>query len=380
LQLQRTKIKKSSGGDVYDDFHQLVTKDIPLIDTRAPVEFADGAFETSVNLPLMNDEERHLVGIRYKNNGSDAALKLGHELVCGTLKENRVAAWLQFISEHPECVIYCFRGGMRSQISQQWIFDAINLRIPRIDGGYKAFRRYLINSLESIPSKLELLILAGRTGSGKTILLNEYANSVDLEGLADHRGSSFGRHPTPQPTQINFENNLAFQLIKHLDAGRTKLLVEDESRNIGYRQVPAEFFKRMKRSEIIVMETPFSERVEIIFDEYATTAQKEHIKLFGEAQALDRWCDAMSASLARIMERLGKMWHNTILKSLNAAVDEQKLTGSAESHKEWMGMLLKKYYDPMYDYQIEGKKDLIIFRGSPEEVREYLASQQKLVN
>ena len=367
-----------SDSDLIGDFHRLVTKRVPLIDTRAPVEFSEGAFETSTNLPLMNDEERRLVGIRYKNNGGDAAVELGHKLVCGELKESRINEWAKFIETHPECVIYCFRGGMRSQISQQWILETTNSRIPRIDGGYKAFRRYLIDSLKSIPAKLEFLILAGRTGSGKTIILNEYQDAVDLEGLAGHRGSSFGRHATPQPTQINFENNLAFKLINHLDARRSRLLVEDESRNIGYRQVPGELFKKMKQSKIIVMETPFKKRVDIIFDEYATAAQHEHVKLFGEEQALDLWHEAMSASLARITERLGKMWHNTILGSLNAAISEQKMTGDSESHKEWMGMLLKKYYDPMYDYQIEKKKDLIVFRGSPEEVRNHLTSQYEL--
>lgn len=376
--MKTKKIKQVLEFDSCDDFHRLVTDEVPLIDTRAPVEFAAGAFPTAVNLPLMNDEERRLVGIRYKNNGSDAAVKLGHELVCGELKESRVNAWTKFITEHPECVLYCFRGGMRSQISQQWILDATNTRIPRIDGGYKAFRRYLIDSLDSIPSQLDFLILAGRTGSGKTILLNEYENSVDLEGLAEHRGSSFGKHTTPQPTQINFENNLAFNFIKHLDAGRGKLLIEDESRCIGRRQVPAALFNRMKQSKIIVMETPFAKRVDIIFDEYAIVAQQEHVELFGKEQALNLWRDAMSASLARIKERLGGAWHKTILGSLNSAVDEQKRTGDAESHKEWMGMLLKKYYDPMYDYQIEEKKDLIAFRGSPEEVRNHLASQYEL--
>ncbi|MCK5843136.1 MAG: tRNA 2-selenouridine(34) synthase MnmH [Victivallales bacterium] len=360
------------------DFHRLVTERVPLIDTRAPVEFSEGAFETATNLPLMNDEERRLVGIRYKNNGSNAAVELGHKLVCGELKESRIREWAKFIETHPECVIYCFRGGMRSQISQQWIRETTNSRIPRIDGGYKAFRRYLIDTLESIPAKLELLILAGRTGSGKTIILNEYQDAVDLEGLAGHRGSSFGRHATPQPTQINFENNLAFELINHLDAGRSRLLVEDESRNIGLRMITPVFFKRMKESAIVVLETPFPQRVDIIFDEYATAAQQEHVKLFGEEKALDLWHDAMSASLARITERLGKMWHNTILGSLNAAMNEQKMTGDAESHKEWMGMLLKKYYDPMYDYQIEKKKELIGFRGSPDEIRDYLTSNYKL--
>ncbi|NOY75609.1 MAG: tRNA 2-selenouridine(34) synthase MnmH [Kiritimatiellaeota bacterium] len=365
----------NSFAETVDDFHRLVVDSVPLIDTRAPVEFKLGAFETAVNLPLMDDEERRLVGVRFKNNGPEAALKLGHELVDGELKESRIRSWTDFIAAHPECVIYCFRGGQRSRISQQWIFEATGSRIPRIDGGYKAFRRYLLNELDTLPEQFNPLVLAGRTGSGKTILLNKFCNSADLEGLAKHRGSSFGRRVSPQPTQITFENDLAFKLIRLLNRGVRGLLVEDESRNIGRRLVPKAFFTKMVESPIVVLETPFERRLEIIFDEYAIGFQEEHVRLFGEAEALDAWTNAMSASLARIKERLGGARHDLILKSLATAVSEQKSTGEPERHKEWMAMLLKHYYDPMYDYQITGKSDRVVFRGSSEETYAYLESR-----
>ena len=100
-----------------NDFRQIVIDDVPLIDVRAPVEFESGAFPNAVNLPLMNNEERHLVGIRYKEQGNAEAVKLGHELVGGNVKAERVAAWAEQLDRRPDSMIYCFRGGMRSQSS-----------------------------------------------------------------------------------------------------------------------------------------------------------------------------------------------------------------------------------------------------------------------
>ena len=115
-----------------NDFHRLVVEDIPLIDVRAPVEFQAGAFPNAVNLPLMNDEERRLVGICYKKKGQNSALALGHELVCGPVKAARVSAWSQFVEEHPTALLYCFRGGLRSQLSQEWAESAIGREIQRL--------------------------------------------------------------------------------------------------------------------------------------------------------------------------------------------------------------------------------------------------------
>jgi tRNA 2-selenouridine synthase len=200
------------------DFRSIVLNDTPLIDVRAPVEFTKGAFPHAVNLPLMNDEERHLVGTRYKEEGNTEAVKLGHMLVSGALKEERIAAWLTFIASNPKAMLYCFRGGQRSQISQEWITQS-SREIVRLKGGYKAFRNYLMEETERSVEHFQPIVLGGRTGSGKTILLNKIANTIDLEKLANHRGSSFGRDILSQPTQIDFENSLAYALIQKLEAG-----------------------------------------------------------------------------------------------------------------------------------------------------------------
>jgi len=131
------------------DYLSVLLLDTPLLDVRAPVEFAQGAFPGVTNIPLMNDEERHRVGLQYKQKGQDSAIELGHELVSGEIKQSRVAQWVEFARANPQGYLYCFRGGLRSRISQQWLAEA-GIQYPRIIGGYKAMRSFLLESLEKI--------------------------------------------------------------------------------------------------------------------------------------------------------------------------------------------------------------------------------------
>ena len=145
-----------------DDFEALLCADTPMLDVRAPAEFSQGAFPYSVSEPLLNDAERNQVGTCYKHEGHDAAIKLGTRLISGSIKTERVARWKEFQSEYPDGVVYCFRGGLRSKIIQQWIFDETGVQIPRVKGGYKALRRYLIDQTEHLAMHISPLILSGR--------------------------------------------------------------------------------------------------------------------------------------------------------------------------------------------------------------------------
>nr|HPQ97141.1 tRNA 2-selenouridine(34) synthase MnmH [Thiolinea sp.] len=225
---------------VIEDLHAVLVAGRPLLDVRAPVEFAAGAFPGATNLPLMNDAEREAVGRCYKQAGQDAAIALGLEQVSGAVKTQRIAAWKTFLEALPaqDRVLYCFRGGLRSRIAQQWILEHTGMACPRIKGGYKAMRRYLLDQLDVLPGRFQGWVLSGRTGSGKTRFLNGFRQQIDLEGLANHRGSAFGPNVTPQPTQIAFENALAIALLRQQDAGWQALLFEDESRNIGSVHLP----------------------------------------------------------------------------------------------------------------------------------------------
>lgn len=152
-----------------DDYRELFLNDTPFLDVRAPVEFNQGAFPITENIPLMNDQERTDIGIRYKDSGQDEAIKLGQKLIQGEVKSERVDNWAQYIKQYPEGVLYCFRGGMRSKITQQWIYDKTGVVYPRVKGGYKAMRRFLIDELEVSSQCIEPIILSGRTGIGKTL-------------------------------------------------------------------------------------------------------------------------------------------------------------------------------------------------------------------
>jgi len=354
------------------DFRKIVLNNTPLIDVRAPVEFVKGAFPQAVNLPLMNDEDRHLIGIKYKEEGNAEAVKLGHTLVSGEVKEVRVTAWLDFISANPLAMLYCFRGGQRSEISQEWIARKENT-IVRLRGGYKAFRNYLMQETEASIQFFEPIILGGRTGSGKTVLLHKLKNSIDLEGLANHRGSSFGGNLTSQPSQINFENKLAYDLIQKLDKGFKYLIFEDEGKAIGRIRIPLTFVSHLSSAPLIILETPTVQRVEITFSEYVCKAQELYKKVFGD-DFLEIWALEMKNAMQRIKKRLGGVRYKIACELFDVALKGQRTLESKEAYKVWVEYLLKEYYDPMYDYQIEMNHSRIVFRGSSEEIERYLVA------
>lgn len=353
-----------------NDFRSIVLNNTPLIDVRAPVEFEKGAFPFAVNLPLMSNEERHLVGIAYKEEGHDAAVTLGNSLVKGNVKAERVNVWLDFMQAKPDAKLYCFRGGERSKISQEWITETKH-DIVRLKGGYKAFRTYLMEETERAIECFEPVIIGGRTGSGKTILLNRLENAIDLEGLANHRGSSFGRKIIEQPTQINFENTLAYDLIQKTDKGFPKLVFEDEGEYVGRLYIPKTLAHYLSEAPLIILETSTEERVGITFAEYIVKAQEDYRKHDAEVY-FEKWNESIRAAMLRIKRRLGGERYQILCQIFDDAVAEQKKSASLEKYKEWIRYLLVEYYDPMYDYQIEKNSARIIFRGNAEEILGYL--------
>ncbi len=360
-----------------DDYRSLFLNSTPLLDVRAPVEFNQGAFPFTKNVPLMNDQERADIGIRYKNAGQDEAIKLGHELVQGEIKSDRVDHWAHFFEQHPEGILYCFRGGMRSKISQQWIYEKTGIIYPRVKGGYKAMRRFLIDELETSIQRIEPIILSGRTGIGKTIFLKKIKQQVDLEGLFHHRGSVFGKHVTPQPSQIDIENTLSIELLKHLYQGHTKIVLEDEGSNIGSRRLPESLVKKMKQSPIVLLEASIDERINITFQEYIIEALAEHQSFYGEEQGFQRWTEQLQESIDKIQRRLGGLRHKELKVLLSNAI-QQQTSGNIESHKEWIKVLLVDYYDPMYDYQLSKKQERVVFKGKQNDVFDYLTKEVKI--
>jgi len=342
--------------------HRRVLRDrVPLIDLRAPTEFADGAFPGAVNLPLLTDAERAAVGTRYKACGQQAAIELGHSLVSGATRAARIDAWRAFVAAHPTAMLYCWRGGLRSQIAQDWLRDC-DVHIPRIVGGYKALRRTCLASIDEFCAATQLLVLGGRTGSGKTELLNEFPTSLDLERLANHRGSAFGAAFTPQPTPIAFENALAVAMLR-APAGAT-ILVEDESRTIGRLALPDALHEAIQAAPVAVLDVGRDERAARILRDYVeaplssgVTAEDLHAR-FG-------------AAADRIRRRLGGVRHAHVRRSI---ADAFAPGASADAHLRWITALLEWYYDPMYEHQLTIKRSRVLVSGDIATVREYLTT------
>ncbi len=336
---------------------QLLLRGTPLLDVRAPLEFAQGAVPNSTNLPILNDQERAQVGTTYKHSGSAAAAALGHKLVSGTVKAERIDAWLQFLTAHPSARILCWRGGQRSALAQQWL-GTQGCDVERVPGGYKALRRACLETLDTAPGEgKRWWVVAGRTGVQKTVLIERLNNSINLEKLARHRGSAFGAHVEPQPYPASFENSLACAYLQHQ---QDVLVLEDESRTIGRLALPASWHVCMQQAPLVLLEASPQERVQHIVEEYVS----EPLAAGEPAHALEqRYAD----SLQRISRRLGGVLYAEINSLLNAAFNGQG------SHEAWVACLLEGYYDPMYDYQLSRKEERIRFRGSMRAVEDYLA-------
>jgi tRNA 2-selenouridine synthase len=344
-----------------DDFRTIIRNKMPLMDVRAPVEFEKGAFNSSVNFPLMNDDERAEVGLCYKQNGQEAAITLGNSLVAGQSKTNRLAQWQAFVEANPNGYLYCFRGGLRSQTVQRWLKES-GVCYPLIRGGYKALRHFLLNELEQLALH-PLTILAGNTGSGKTPFLAHCTNSLDLEGAAGHRGSSFGGFVKAQSSQINFENKLAEQYIAGDFSFDQTLVLEDEGRLIGSVHLPESLRKAMSLAPVVVIEESLDYRLEKIYQEYIIKMTDQYESTYGIEQGFLGFSQYLEHGLFKVRKRLGTERYGQLKQIQIEALAHQK-NGLPHHHLDWLKPLLSEYYDPMYQYQLGLKAERVIFRGN----------------
>ena len=330
-----------------------------LLDVRAEAEYQQGALPNSINIPILNDGERAEVGTTYKQLGPDAATELGHKLVSGDVKSARIESWINFLQANPSAHLTCWRGGQRSTIAQTWLKQA-GYEIPKVEGGYKTLRQkalqVLANAAHEDSSGRVWWVVAGKTGTAKTKLIHHLDNSIDLEGLANHRGSAFGAHVTPQPALATFENTLAREFLNH---SASVLILEDESRTIGRIGLPETWHARMKTAPLALVESSIEERVTHIRQEYVTEALLEQ----SPAELADRYQQALD----RIQRRLGGVRHQQLSTLLKEAFAQTR------DHSDWIEYLLSNYYDPMYEYQLTKKSPRIAFRGDFDAVRSYLA-------
>jgi tRNA 2-selenouridine synthase len=359
-------------------FDDLLLDQRPMFDVRAPIEFNKGAFPNVVNLPLMNDDEREQVGTCYKHKGQAAAMTLGQQLVNGVTKTGRVEKWRAFATQHPDAVLFCFRGGLRSQVSQQWLAEA-GIVVPFVEGGYKALRTHLIERLDQLVDEVPAFVLSGRTGTGKTEILPLFERTIDLEGIAKHRGSSFGKYIEEQPSQINFENNLAIALMQLRRINIEPIVYEDESRLVGCRLLPLRLQTKLKNSPIMVLHDDFEARVERIFGEYVVNAiDAWEQELVDPQEAFLAFGDSLLQSIHRIRKRLGSEAHAHLVKLLEKALEQQSKYDNLLHHKHWIAYLLIHYYDPMYDYQLSLKQDRVVMQGTSSELVTWYKNNHQL--
>ncbi|GAB5452172.1 MAG: tRNA 2-selenouridine(34) synthase MnmH [Halioglobus sp.] len=348
-----------------DQYRALFLEATPMLDLRSPAEFSRGAFPSALSLPLMNDDERAQVGVCYKKNGQQAAIDLGHALVAGDIREQRVARWLEFARRHPGGCLYCWRGGLRSETVQRWLAEQ-GVDYPRVAGGYKALRRFLLEELERSLGSASMVLVSGKTGTGKTRVIERLQRAIDLEGLANHRGSSFGQMPTPQPSQIDFENSVSIEFMRLLDAHEepaSPIFLEDEGRLIGRVALPENLRVLMKQAPLLVVEEPLQARVDIVLEDYIHDLGERYARLYGP-EGGQAHCEKMLADLDRIARRLGGERHQRVAAMLRGAFEQQWRTGDVSAHREWIAFLLERYYDPMYEYQLQQRDGERIFAGS----------------
>jgi tRNA 2-selenouridine synthase len=339
-----------------------------VIDVRAPIEFFQGSFPGAINAPLLDDEERRKVGIVYKQQGREAAMRLGHRLVSGENRERKLQSWCELAKSLPGVSVTCYRGGQRSQISQSWLAEA-GFELPRFSGGYKDFRAWAIAQSDEFFKSEKLRVVSGATGSGKTSFLRGLKRAaqypvLDLEALAHHRGSAFGAEFEPQPAQADFENRMLQQALQARRAFSQSLLVEDESRLIGSLHLPEVIFQNLRAQPILLMQVPFDQRVENVFQDYIVSRD-----YMAQAEPL---LNLYRGSLTKIRKRLGDQLFQDILLELLAAHTEALSRHDLSGHRLWIEKLLRHYYDPMYADSLKKRDPVIERQGAAEELAHFL--------
>ena len=298
----------------------------PLIDVRAPQEFHQGHIPGALNIPLFDDQERKVVGTAYKQVNTEAAMYAGLEFAGKKLvrlaKEGERAA-----GKNKTLLVHCWRGGMRSK-SMVWLFETMGITCYLLEGGYKSYRSYL---REVLARPLNLLVIGGRTGSGKTAILHHLRQKgeqvIDLEGLAHHKGSAFGAlGELDQPSTEQFENDLC-RVVLPLDSEKLTW-IEDESRNVGKCVIPGEFFQGMREADIVFLDISRELRATHLVGDYAQYEQ-----------------EALRACVLKIEKRLGGDRTREALE----AIDQEDYYQTA--------MITLHYYDKAYMYSLEKNHD-----------------------
>lgn len=319
-----------------------LSQNIPVFDVRSPAEYAHAHIPGAISLPLFTDEERKVVGTLYKQKSRQLAIKAGLDFFGVKMKTMVEEVEIHFKNtnrslvpeDNPALIVHCWRGGMRSA-GVAWLLDLYGFRVYTISGGYKAYRKW---SLAQFEKKYPMKILGGYTGSGKTLLIEEFEKLgkpvIDLEGLAGHRGSAFGNIGMPkQPSQEMFENMLALCLYKNLQKAtetNDSIWLEDESQRIGDVNIPIPIWKQMRDAYLFFLDIPFEERLLQVLNMYGNLDKMKMIN-----------------AIIRIKKRLG---------GLDA---KDAVNAFMEDRIEDCFRILLRYYDKWYTKGMETRENLL---------------------
>ena len=346
----------------------------PLFDLRAPVEFAADHVEGAVNVPLLDDDERALVGLLYRRESPQVAFEaarvrvrssvgrmveaiaslagwaptvrdaaqLVDELATGGIEamDRRVRA--RMVAEAPAnpVFLYCWRGGMRSRSVTALLRELGLERAVAIEGGYKSCRAQLLAEFERFRAP-RTYVLRGLTGVGKTLVLRELERlrpswTLDLEAAAGHRSSLLGAAGLAPATQKQFENRLAQRLARGLASG--VLVLEGESRKVGDVIVPTPVWRALESGTNLDLVAPVERRIDVLVDDYLAT---------GESR------EQLRASLAELTARIASDWAEPLVPLLDAGRE-----------RELVALLLERWYDPRYRHAEQGRRSSARFDSS----------------
>ncbi|WP_164667949.1 tRNA 2-selenouridine(34) synthase MnmH [Virgibacillus doumboii] len=293
-----------------------------LIDVRSPKEFHEATIPGSINIPVFTDEERAEVGTLYKQAGKETARERGLEIVSAKLPD--------FIAEVKAIktpkTVFCWRGGMRSKTAAT-VVDLMGVDVNRLTGGIRSYRQWVVSELDKKGFKPDLVVLNGYTGSGKTAILKQLSRDgypvMDLEKMANHRGSIFGHIGLEPSNQKKFESQLVQKMLQYQDA--PFVFIEGESKRIGKAMLPEFFYEKKEHSTQLFVNLPIEERVKNILDDYEPW---NHPEKFMEA-----------------FQVIKKRIHTPVAKEIQTDLQSGNYSNAVK-------LLLEYYYDPRYEHTI----------------------------